>query len=183
MSANPFSRSARSTSRGHALVRVVAVTAAMCIGGALTYAATAPSALAATVAAGIDGGAWFPHGHSHAQVHAHFEQVLTRAGATDAQRAQIDDIVKQAMQSQHADMARYHDSLHRMKTLLAAPRLDAAALEGVRSQQDQLLLDTNRRLTETLVRIAQVLTPAQRQALSADIDRMMSSRMGHHPTH
>jgi len=163
-------------------LRGLVLAAAVCIGGLATYAVTAPSALAASVVAGIDGAPLMQHlhGHSHAQLHAHFEQVLARAGTNEAQRQQIDAIVAAAMRAEHADMARYHASLGQMKGLLAAPRIDVAGVEQVRLQQDELLLETNRRFTETLLRAAQVLTPAQRQAVGADIDRMMATRMGHH---
>lgn len=163
-------------------LRSIALAAAVCIGGLATYVATAPSALAASVIAASGGDSLMQHlhGHSHADLHAHFEQVLARAGASDAQRQQIDAIVAAAMRAEHADMARYHASLGQMKSLLAAPRIDVAAIEQLRSQQDGLLLGTNRRFTETLLSTAQVLTPAQRQAVSADIDRMMAARMGHH---
>ena len=164
------------------LLRGLALAAAVGIGGLATYAATAPSALAATVVADIDGDSLMQHmhGHSHADLHAHVQQVLTEAGASEAQRQHIEAIVKEAMQAQHADFARYHASLARMKTLLTAPSINEAAVEALRSEQDQLLLDTNRRLTETLVRSAKVLSPTQRQALAANIDRMMASRIGHH---
>jgi len=163
------------------LLRGLALAAAVGVGGLATYAATAPSALAATVVAGIDGDSWMQHmhGHSHADLHAHLQQVLAKAGASDAQRQQIDAIASDAMQAQHADFARYHASLARMKTLLAAPRIDDAAIETVRAEQDQLLLDSNRRLAETMLRAAKVLTPAQRQALGADIDRMIANRHHH----
>ena len=170
-------------SRRALLPRGLALAAALCIGAAGTYAVTAPAALAATVGAGVEASPWLQHLHGHAALHEHIGQVLARAGASDAQRQAIEGIVKEAMQAQHADMARYHAGLHHLKALLAAPQIDAAAIERVRSQQDQLLLDTDRRLTETLVRIARVLTPAQRQALSADIDRMMAARLGHHAGH
>jgi len=156
------------------------VALAFCLGGVTTYFATAPSALASTVVAGIDGPGWMArlHGHSHAGLHAHFEEVLTTAGVDDARRQQVDAVVFGAMQAQHADMARYHATWGSMKQLLAAPRIDEAAVERVRAEQDALFLDTSRRLSETAVQIARTLTPAQRQALSAEIDRRMAS--GHH---
>ncbi|AXK72178.1 hypothetical protein DWG18_07700 [Lysobacter sp. TY2-98] len=172
-------RSTRARSTG-ALVRGLALTAAFCIGGLATYAATAPSAFASTVAENFAGTPLMQHLHSHADMHAHFEQVLTGAGANDAQRQQIDAIFKEAMTAEHADMARYHATMGRMKTLLTASQIDSLAVERVRSDQDQLLLDTNRRITETLTRSARVLTPAQRQALGAEIDRLMAQQIGHH---
>jgi Spy/CpxP family protein refolding chaperone len=164
--------------RGTLLVRGVALAAALCTGGIATYAATRPA-----FADGLGASPLMQHLHSgsHAKWHAHVQQVLMRAGASDAQKQQIDAIVRDAVQAQHADMARYHASLGRMKALLTAATVDAAAVERARSEQDALLLDTNRRLTETLLRAARVLTPAQRQALGAEIDRMMATPIGHHP--
>ncbi|GAB6195481.1 Spy/CpxP family protein refolding chaperone [Lysobacter xanthus] len=182
MTANT-SRPSSSIHRGAAVTRTLALAVALCAGGAITYAATAPSALAATVTAGIDGTPWFPHGHRHAALHEHFEQVLRDAGASDAQRQAIDGIIKETMVAEHGDMARYHAGLGAMKSLLAAPAIDVAAVERVRAQQDQVLLDSDRRITEALLRIAKVLTPAQRRALSVEIDGMMASHAGHHAGH
>jgi Spy/CpxP family protein refolding chaperone len=164
--------------RSTALVRGVALAAALFTGGIATYAATRPALAGALQASPL---MQHLHGRSHAEWHAHVQQVLARVGASDAQRQQIDSIVREAMQAQHADIARYHASLGRTKALLVAPAIDVAAVERARSEQDTLLLDTNRRLTETVLRAAKVLTPAQRQALGAEIDRMMATPIGHHP--
>lgn len=153
----------------------LALTVAFCVGGVASYAVTSQSAFASTLSTGLAASPWMQHlNGSHARLHAHVEQVLAGAGASDDQRAQIDAIVKEAMTAEHADMARYHASLGRMKTLLTAPRVDALQVERERSEQDRLLLDANRRLTETLIRASNVLTPTQRQALGAEIDRMMA---------
>lgn len=160
--------------------KALAVTLAFCLGGAATYAATAPSALAATVVAGIDGPGWMAHlhGHSPAQLHAHFAEVLTQAGVDGARQQQVHAIMQGAMQAEHADMRRYHATWGALEQLLAAPQLDEGAIEKVRSQQDALFVDTSRRLSETAVQVARALTPAQRQALRAEIDRRIAS--GHH---
>lgn len=166
--------------RFRATGKALAVALAFCLGGAATYAATAPSALAATVVAGIDGPGWMArlHGHSPAELHAHFTEVLTQAGVDDARQQQVHAIVQGAMQAEHADMRHYHATWGALERLLAAPQLDEAAIEKVRAEQDALFLDTSRRLTETAVQVARTLTPTQRQALRAEIDRRMASR--HH---
>ena len=177
MTPGPHSRRARNT------VSALAVAIAFCTGAVATYFVTAPSALAATVVAGIDGPGWLArmHGHTHAEMHAHFEEVLTDAGVDAARKQQIDDIVRGAMQAEHGDMRRYHATWTALKPLLAAPRIDEAAIERVRAEQDALFLDTSRRLSETAVQIARTLTPAQRQALNAEIDRRIAA--GHHGEH
>lgn len=159
--------------------RALALGAAACIGGLATLAVSGPSAFAATAGDALQPAAWMQHLHGHADVHDHVDGVLAKAGVSPAQRQQIHAIAQDAMKAEHADMARYHASLAETKRLLAAPRIDLTAIESARAEQDRLLLDTNRRVTETLLRAANVLTPAQRQALSAEIDRMMASRMGH----
>lgn len=169
-----------SSRRFHVAGKALAVALAFCLGGVATYAATAPSALAATVVAGIDGGGWMAHlhGHSPGQLHAHVTQVLTEAGVDDARQQQLQAIVQGAMQAEHADMRRYHATWGALEQLLAAPQLDEAAIARVRAEQDALFLDTSRRLSETAVQVSRTLTPAQRQALRAGIDRRMAS--GHH---
>ena len=149
--------------------RALTVALAFCLGGVATYLATAPSALAATVVAGIEGPGWMArlHGHSHAGLHAHVEEVLTSAGVDDARQQQLATIVTGAMQAEHVDMRRYHATWGTLQQLLAAPRLDEAAIERVRAEQDALFVDTSRRLSETAVQVARTLTPAQRQALSS----------------
>jgi Spy/CpxP family protein refolding chaperone len=120
------------------------------------------------------------HGHSHAQMHDHFEQVLAQAGTSPAQRQQIDGLMKTAMAAEHADMHAYHERSRQLKTLLTARDVDQAALAAVRLDQDRLALAISRRLTDTAIAIAQVLTPDQRQQIGARIDRMMRDGMGHH---
>jgi Spy/CpxP family protein refolding chaperone len=120
------------------------------------------------------------HGHSPEQMHAHFEQVLARAGVDAPRRLQIQAALLAAMQDEHADMQRYHASFGQLKTLLAEPRIDTTAVARLRAEQDALALDCSRRIADTALQVAEMLTPAQRQSLSADIDRMLADHMGHH---
>src|SRR5689334_23097945 len=136
------------TPRSRVASKALAVALAFGLGGVTTHVATAPSAVAATVVAGIDGPNWMArlHGHSHAQLHAHVEEVLASAGVDAAHQQQIDGIVGGAMRAEHADMARYHATWGTLRTLLAAPRIDEGAVEKVRAEQDALFVDTSRRL-------------------------------------
>lgn len=155
--------------------KVLALTVLVGGGAIATFSATAPAAFA--------GDAWMAHmhGHSPAQMHAHFDQVLTRAGVDGARRQQVERILESAMQAEHADMRRYHASFGRLKALLAAQRVDAEAVASLRREQDALALNCSRRISDTALQVAQLLTPEQRQVLSADIDRMLADHMGHHP--
>lgn len=153
-------------------LRVVALTLGIGLAATMAYAATAPAphALSAT-----DAPSWMErmHGHSHAQMHAHFEQVLVDAGTSPAQRQQIHGIMKAAMEAEHADMRAYHASCGQLKDLLDTPAIDQGALAAVRLDQDRLALAMSRRLSDTALRVAQVLTPDQRRTLGGEIDRMM----------
>ena len=172
----------RPTSKG-LLLRGLFMAVAMVGSAAAVTATTTPSALAATQAgAPDDNPSWFArmHGHSHADMRAHFDGVLAQAGATGPQKQAIDRIVRDAMLAEHADMARYHAAAGELKQLLVASRIDETAVERIRTEQDRVAVDASRTLTEAAVQVARLLTPAQRQAIGGDIDRMMADSAGHH---
>lgn len=167
----------------HKLIRATALAAAIAFGSATTFMAVTTSAQAfAMHAGGHDSMMMGMHGsHSPEEMHKHFDKVLTEAGASDAQKQQIHAIMKDAMDAEHADMKSFHDSVHQMKNLLAAETIDEAAIARVRGQQDQLVLATSHRLSDTMLAVAKVLNPAQRAKLGAEIDGMMAEHEGHHP--
>jgi Spy/CpxP family protein refolding chaperone len=164
-------------------LRGFALTAAIAVGTTAVYLAV-PSARAAAASIADDNGSFIQqmHGvaHSHEQMHAHFDKVLTEAGASDAQKQQIQTIMKQAMSAEHADMQEYHASVGRLKTLLAANPIDDAAVATLRAEQDRLALAASHGLTDTAVAVSRVLTPTQRVKLSAEIDQMMDQHLAHH---
>lgn len=147
------------------------------------YVMVAPSALAATQA-GVDDGStsWIArmHGHSHADLHAHFDSVLAQAGVTAPQKQAIDRIVHDAMLAEHADMARYHAAAGELKQLLVASRIDETAVERIRTEQDRVAVDASRTLSEAAINVARLLTPAQRQAIGGELDRMMANAAARH---
>jgi len=167
----------------HKLIRATALAAAIAFGTTTTFTAVAYSAQAfATHAGGHDSMMMGTHGgHSPEEMHKHFDKVLTEAGASDAQKQQIHTIMKDAMDAEHADMKSFHDSCKQLKRLLTAETIDESAIAKLRDQQDQLMLATSHRLSDTMVAIAKVLNPAQREKLGAEIDRMMAEHEGHHP--
>jgi len=167
------------------VARLAALGAAVAVGMTASWLVLAPAAFAS------DGLAPAPlqqmrmhFGHGDAAqreaMHAHAHQVLVDAGATEAQQRQIKALVDRALLDQHADVEAYHASLHDLKALLTASTLDARAIAAARAEQDELLLATNRRFVETATAIAQVLTPAQRQRVGAQFDKMLAAHLGHH---
>jgi periplasmic protein CpxP/Spy len=94
------------------------------------------------------------------------DHMLDGLNATDAQRAQIKQIAAAAaadMKTQHAA----HQTLReKSQSIFAAPTVDAAAAESVRQQMLAQHDATSRRMLETRLAIANVLTPEQRAKLA-----------------
>jgi len=144
----------------------------------------AGAALAAGVGALAHGegmGGWH-HGmmmdgtHSAAEVSAHVDHMLkhfyVEIDATDAQKAQIEPIVKQAVN----DLLPVHSRLqtahsHAMQALTQAT-VDRASLEAARSEHLQLAEQTSKRITQLIADVGDVLTPAQRKALADHLQHM-----------
>jgi Spy/CpxP family protein refolding chaperone len=166
------------------LIRAGALAAVIGLGTATVLFTFSPTARAFAVQTASDSHdsmfASMHGGHSSEQMHAHFDKVLTDAGASDAQKQQIHTIMKDAMTAEHADMQRFHDSCGRLKDLLTADPIDDAAVQQVRADQDRLVLATSHRLSDTMVAVARVLNPRQRAKLGAEIDRMLAQHDMHH---
>jgi Spy/CpxP family protein refolding chaperone len=111
-------------------------------------------------------------------MHDHLQRVLADAGVGQAQRDRIDAIIQASMDDQHEDMERMHADMKLLKELLTAPTIDTAKVATVRAEQEQLTLQSVRRLTDTALVVAQQLTPQQRQALGKEIDRMFERHHG-----
>lgn len=111
-----------------------------------------------------------------AQINAHVDEFLqhvyTETGATDAQKAQIEPLVRQTL----ADLMPLHDharDFHQQALqALSADQVDRVALETLRAEHLQAADAASRRITQTIGDIAEVLTPAQRKALAAHIAQM-----------
>ena len=165
------------------LLRSFVLTAALAVGSTAVYLTVASSARAVGATTGA-GGSVFQRMHggaqSHEELHAHFDKVLTEAGASTAQKQQIHALMKQAITAEQADMESYHASFGHLKALLAADPIDDAAIATLRTEQDRLALSASRRLSDTAVAVAHILTPAQRVKLGAEIDQMMDSHMAQH---
>lgn len=126
----------------------------------------------ATVVAQQHGG-W--HGHAMAMLSSpdDVQRLLQHAyieiGATEAQKAQLEPLLKQAaadfvamrggMQAGHGELLK----------LLTAEHIDRAALDALRSTHLQAMDKASQRLVQLIGDVGDVLTPAQRQALAARI--------------
>jgi Spy/CpxP family protein refolding chaperone len=121
--------------------------------------------------------------HSAIDASAHAERMLkhmyVEIDATDAQKAQIEPLVKQAMQ----DLKPLHTQLHgahaQALQLLTQATIDRAALESMRAQNMQLADQASKRLVQLVADIGDVLTPAQRQKLADHLGKLHGGGMHH----
>ena len=114
--------------------------------------------------------------HSAADVTAHVDHMLkhlyVEIDATDAQKAQITLLVKQAV----SDLMPLHTQLQAAHTQaiqgLTASPVDRAALEASRVTHLQLADQASKRLVQLMADVSDVLTPAQRSAFAAHLKQM-----------
>src|ERR1700720_4525848 len=115
-------------------------------------------------------------GHSAADVSAHVDQMLkhlyVEIDATDAQKAQITPLVKQAVDDLlplHTQLEAAHTQA--LKGLTTSP-VDRNALEAAREAHLQLADQASKRLVQLIADVGDVLTPAQRNALATHLKTM-----------
>ena len=104
-----------------------------------------------------------------AHVDKFLQHVYIEIDATDAQKAQLDPIVKQAA----ADLMPLHAQFHGFHTqalaLLTQDTVDRAAIETMRAEHVRAADQASRRIAQLIGDVVDVLTPAQRKALAARI--------------
>jgi periplasmic protein CpxP/Spy len=114
--------------------------------------------------------------HSAADVSAHVDHMLkhlyVEIDATDAQKAQIAPLVKQAVN----DLLPLHSQLQaaHAKAIdgLTQTTVDRAALEAARVAHLQLADQASKRIVQLIADVGDVLTPAQRNALADHLKQM-----------
>jgi periplasmic protein CpxP/Spy len=114
--------------------------------------------------------------HSEADMAAHVDHVLkhlyVEIEATDAQKAQIDPLVKQAM----SDLAPLHAQAHaahaQFTQALTQATVDRNALEAAREAHIQLAEQASKRFVQLIGDVGEILTPTQRQALAKHIEQI-----------
>jgi Spy/CpxP family protein refolding chaperone len=114
--------------------------------------------------------------HSAADVSAHVDHVLkhlyVEIDATDAQKAQITPLVKQAVNDLLPMQAQLQAAHTQAIAALTQDTVDRAALEAARVAHLQLADQASKRLTQLLADVDEVLTPTQRTALAAHLQQM-----------
>lgn len=143
---------------------------ALVVGVAVTVGVTA-------IAHTTGSGGWH-HGRAmtaadmDAHVDAMLQHIYAEIDVTDAQKAQIDPLVKQAV----AECAPLHEKFRAahvdLLALFGADRVDRDAIERVRSENMRLADEATQRVARLVGDVADVLTPEQRKTLVARITQM-----------
>ena len=101
----------------------------------------------------------------------HVKSMLSDVNATPEQEAQVTSILQSAARDVHA-LKDQHASAHKeLHEILAAETIDRARLETVRADQLRLADEASKRIVEGIADAAEVLTPEQRAALVARMER------------
>lgn len=99
----------------------------------------------------------------------HIQAMLGRVGASDAQKTQVNEILKGAFDDMKSAHQRHSQVLNEFHQLLLAPTIDRARIESLRAQQIKTMDEASKRLVGALDDAAEVLTPEQRAALAEEI--------------
>lgn len=128
---------------------------------------------------GGGGGGMFGGGPAGGFMAFRMNKVLDKAGASDAQKAQIKTIWE-GLQPQLKAVHEQHQQLRQQLTqAMTAPNVDTAAVERLRQQGVALLDKTSGIVSQGLVRTANVLTPEQRKTIAAEMEKRHEGGLGH----
>ncbi len=91
--------------------------------------------------------------------------------ATDAQKARLEPIVKQAVGELMPLRQRMRDARQKAMALLTGDSVDRDAIEALRAEQMQLAEQASKRITQALADAAEVLTPEQKKEIAERMQR------------
>lgn len=94
------------------------------------------------------------------------DRMLNGLNATDAQRAQIRQIRQAAAADMQAQFEARRSLREKMTAIFTAPTVDAAAAEALRQQMLAQQEQTSKRMMQSMIEVANVLTPEQRSMLA-----------------
>jgi Spy/CpxP family protein refolding chaperone len=113
---------------------------------------------------------------SPADISAHVDHMLkhfyVEIDATDAQKAQIGPLVKQAVSDLLPLHTQAHTAHQHALDALSQATLDRSALEAARVEHLQLADQASKRLVQLMGDVGDVLTPTQRKAFSDHLQQL-----------
>jgi Spy/CpxP family protein refolding chaperone len=146
------------------------------VGAFIAGAALAAGVGATAMSAGFHHAAMMDGTHSAAEISTHVDHMLkhfyAEIDATEAQKAQIAPLVKQAVD----DLLPLHSQLHAAHTralqALTQTTLDRGSLEAARAEHLQLADRASKRITQLIADVGDLLTPPQRKALADHLEQL-----------
>lgn len=98
------------------------------------------------------------------------QHLLDEVKATDAQKAKASGIVKASLEKGAPLAEKLHTNHEQMHKLMSAAMLDKAAIEALRAEQIKLADEASKLMTQTMLDVAEVLTPEQRAKLAEKME-------------
>ena len=106
------------------------------------------------------------------------ERVLSKLDLSDTQRDEIEAIIEERKEDFESMGKKQRGAFRKeIVALLAAEQIDRNAIENLRQEHVERIEVASKNLTETAVRVAEVLTPEQRAQLA---EKMQKMRRRHH---
>jgi len=99
----------------------------------------------------------------------HMAAMLARIGASDAQKSQIDGILRGAFGNMKSMKDNHHAAFGQFHELLFAPTIDRAKVETLRAEQVKAIDDASKGIVTAFEDAAEVLSAEQRAALAREI--------------
>ena len=99
----------------------------------------------------------------------HMQAMLTKIGASDAQKSQIEGLLKPAFEEMKAAHEAHSAAFEQFHEAITAPSIDRAKIEALRADQLKSLDEASKRMVTAITDAAEVLSPDQRAALAAEI--------------
>jgi len=99
----------------------------------------------------------------------HMQAMLTKIGASDTQKAQIEGLLKPAFEEMKAAHEAHSTAFEQFHEAITAPSIDRAQIESLRAGQLKSLDEASKRMVIAITDAAEVLSPEQRSALAEQI--------------
>jgi len=99
----------------------------------------------------------------------HMQAMLTKIGASDAQKSQIEGLLKPAFEEMKAAHEAHSAAFEQFHEAITAPSIDRAKIESLRAEQLKSLDEASKRMVIAITDAAEVLSPEQRSALAEQI--------------